>query len=236
MIAGAGALSYMGLVTKNQQAPLENEVLHGLDEASIRWYDRPAIHSPMEGRQQALDRSDALLYLSTGAPLLLVLDKGVRAEWKPIAAMYIEAMMVNSGIHSLVANNAGRYRPIAYMQDAEWNLRTDAVNRNSFFSGHASTVATATFFMAKVMDDMHPELGGRRWLLYGAATVPTVLTGYYRVRAAKHFPSDVVVGAGFGALVGVLVPELHKRPLPLGLHVVPFASDEVMGMQLAMQW
>lgn len=236
VIAGAGALSYLGFVTKDRQAPVEDKVLLGLDQASIHWYDGPAFYSGMEDRQQAADRSDALLYISSAAPLLLGLDKRVQAEWKPIAAMYMEAMMVNCGIHSLVANNAGRYRPITYVQDAPWELRSDPGNRNSFFSGHTSTVATATFFMAKVMNDMHPELGGKRWLLYGAAAVPTVVTGYYRVRAAKHFPSDVLVGAGFGALVGVLVPELHKRPLPLGISAVPFASEGAMGMQLAMQW
>ena len=112
----------------------------------------------------------------------------MREEWKPLITLYVEAMLANTAVQSWTACSAGRYRPITYMSEASFDLRTDARNHNSFFSGHTSTTATATFFMAKVLDDLHPELGGKRWLLYGAAAVPPAIAGYYRVEAGKHFP------------------------------------------------
>ena len=45
---------------------------------------------------------------------------------------------------------------------------------------------------------------------YLAATGVTAWTGVLRVRAHKHFPSDVLVGGLAGAAVGILVPELHR--------------------------
>lgn len=236
VIVGTGALTFMCKTETARQTALDEESVMALSTGSVAPFDRFALRLNMNQRQDALDRSDVLMRLSIVAPVLLGLDKRVREEWKPVMAMYIESMLVNCSVQGWTANSTGRYRPIAYVPEAGQELRTDAANRNSFFSGHTSTVATSSFFMAKVINDLHPELGGKRWLLYSAATVPTLLTGYYRVRAAKHFPSDVLVGAGFGALVGVLIPELHKRRLPGGLSVVPYANEEAVGMMMGVKW
>ncbi len=236
VIVGTGVLTYMCMQQTAQQTALDEQIVQTLSSASVTPIDRFALSLNLYERQETIDRSDMILGISLVAPALLGLDKRVREEWKPLMAMYIEAMLVNSSVQGWTAISTGRYRPIAYIPEAGLDLRTDRTNRNSFFSGHTSTVATSTFFMAKVMDDLHPELGGKRWWLYGAATVPTLLTGYYRVRAAKHFPSDVLVGAGFGALVGVLIPELHKRRLPGGLSVMPYANDEATGLMMGVTW
>ena len=91
--------------------------------------------------------------------------------------------------------------------------------------------------MAKVLDDMHPELGRNRWWLYGAAAIPPAVVGYYRVQAGKHFPTDVLTGAALGAVTGILVPELHKRaPLKGRLTAMPVASDGLLGMHVALRW
>ena len=65
--------------------------------------------------------------------------------------------------------------------------------------------------MAKVYSDYHPELGNKKWLVYGAALVPPTLVGVYRYKALKHFPTDVITGMFVGAAVGILVPQFHKR-------------------------
>lgn len=236
VILGTGVLSYMGIQQMAGQTSLDQQSVLALNMGSVAPFDRLALRVDWGDRQGAQNRSDVLLRLSIVAPTLLGLDKRVRQEWKPLMAMYVEAMLVNCSVQGWMANSVGRYRPITYVPEADPDVRTDPANRNSFFSGHTSTVATSAFFMAKVMDDLHPELGGKRWWLYGAAAVPTLLTGYYRVKAAKHFPSDVLVGAGFGALVGVLIPELHKRRLPGGLSVMPFTNDEATGVMMGVTW
>ena len=81
---------------------------------------------------------------------------------------------------------------------------------DSFFSGHVSTVTTSTFFIVKVLSDYHPGLRKKWPLLYGAATLPALWTAYFRLRAGKHFPTDLITGYFIGAAIGIGVPQLHK--------------------------
>ena len=104
-----------------------------------------------------------------------------------------------------------RFRPATFIEELSFEKRTDPNNRNSFFSGHTNSTAAGVFFTAKVYCDFHPDLGWKKGLIYGLATIPTVAVGVYRIRALRHYPTDIIVGAINGALVGILVPEIHKR-------------------------
>ena len=97
---------------------------------------------------------------------------------------------------------------------------------DSFFSGHTSTTAAASFFMAKVYTDLHPETEGKKWLFYVAALAPPAVVGYFRYKALKHFPTDVLTGIAVGAASGVLIPHLHKKKegKNKNLTVIPYAG------------
>ena len=98
------------------------------------------------------------------------------------------------------------------MTDLDARTRGDEGNLNSFFSGHVSTTATGTYFFAKVLSDYNPQWTGKqRALLFGAATLPPLYVGVQRIRGLRHFPTDVAVGFGFGALIGILTPQIHKK-------------------------
>jgi membrane-associated phospholipid phosphatase len=105
-------------------------------------------------------------------------------------------------------------------------------SRNSFFSGHVGSCAYSTFFMAKVYSDYHPELGAKKYLLYLAASVPPLVIGYARVRSLAHFPSDVAVGFGLGAVIGIVVPELHKNRKFKDFSLGMFSSPDGMGVSV----
>ena len=60
-----------------------------------------------------------------------------------------------------------------------------------------------------MFDDLYTTSNARRYLWATAAIVPAI-QGYLRVRAGKHFVTDVVVGYLIGAAVGLLVPSLHR--------------------------
>jgi membrane-associated phospholipid phosphatase len=81
--------------------------------------------------------------------------------------------------------------------------------------------------MVKVYCDYHPNIGAVKYLLYLAASVPPLFMGYARIRSLDHFPSDIAVGFGLGAVLGIVVPALHKIPcskyLSLGLSTTPEA-------------
>ena len=87
--------------------------------------------------------------------------------------------------------------------------------------------------MVKVYADHHPELGRKKYLLYGLASVPPLIEGWLRMKALAHFPTDIMVGYMIGATVGVVVPELHKfkdRKFHLGLTPTP------VGPGLCLKW
>jgi membrane-associated phospholipid phosphatase len=111
------------------------------------------------------------------------------------------------------------------MPEVVLNEKMDSGNANSFFSGHTSTTAAASFFMAKVISDYHPELGAKKWFLFAAALIPPTFVGYHRYRGFKHFPTDIAVGTAIGAAVGILTPHFHKKRSTYNISVVPLTGQ-----------
>ena len=164
-------------------------------------------------------------------PSLLMIDKNIRKDWLHILFMYVEGHTIPFTFYNyspLGPFFQNRYRPAVYYTGLSIADRENSNNRNSFYSGHVASCTYATFFMAKVYCDYHPEIGGWKYLLYVAASIPPLAEGYARIRSLDHFPSDVAVGFGLGAILGIVVPALHKYPcskhLSLGLSTSP---DEV---------
>jgi len=50
----------------------------------------------------------------------------------------------------------------------------------------------------------------RPWITLSFFTALTTFVSIERVRAGKHFPTDVIAGAFAGAGIGVVVPHLHR--------------------------
>jgi membrane-associated phospholipid phosphatase len=51
------------------------------------------------------------------------------------------------------------------------------------------------------------------------ASIPPLVTGWLRMKALAHFPSDVLAGYLIGGGFGILIPQLHrmkKKDLQLG--------------------
>ena len=158
-------------------------------------------------------RSDLILYSSAVLPFFLFLDADIRQDWVNISLMYAETQAINSNLYGwgpLGPTFIDRYRPAVYYEELPIEERNFGNLRNSFYSGHVGSTATATFFAAKVYADYHPNLGGKKILVYGLAAIPPTILGIYRIRALKHFPSDVVVGMLVGGALGIFVPELHR--------------------------
>jgi membrane-associated phospholipid phosphatase len=112
-----------------------------------------------------------------------------------------------------------------YYDNLTRDERSSGWNRNSLYSGHTATAAASSFFAAKVYSDFHPDAS--KLLLYSLAAVPPLFIGYLRIISLEHFPSDVALGLGIGALCGVLIPELHKiqgKNLQLGMYASPDAA------------
>jgi hypothetical protein len=164
-------------------------------------------------------------------PSLLMIDKNIRKDWLHLLFMYVEGHTITFTFYNYSPLGPwfqNRYRPAVYYSELGLAAQTNSNNRNSFYSGHVASCAYSTFFMVKVYCDYHPNIGAAKYLLYLAASVPPLFMGYARIRSLDHFPSDIAVGFGLGAIIGIVVPALHKVPcskyLSLGLSTSP---DEV---------
>lgn len=228
---GLGGL-VLGKHIEDVRDPLDHATVLTLDPGQVPAFDRAALRIDPAGQQAAIRNSDVGVGLASVAPLLLGLDQRARKEWTTLLVLYSEAALLTGGLHVMETSAFPRYRPITYIATATDAQRQDKDNVNAFYSGHTASTAVATFFMAKVIDDLHPELGGKRWLVYGAAVIPPAIVGYYRIQAGKHFPSDVIVGAAMGAAAGVLVPYLHRRKRTERLSALPLMGGSIVGVQL----
>jgi membrane-associated phospholipid phosphatase len=119
--------------------------------------------------------------------------------------LYSEAILIDGAVTEVAKWAVRRPRPYTY--DARLGEADDDL---SFFSGHTSWLAAASFSTARSIDlTTSPSLGARIGL-YGSAAAVTAVMGAMRVAAGMHYPSDVLVGAAVGASIGWLVPELHR--------------------------
>jgi membrane-associated phospholipid phosphatase len=231
----ATATAFWGLSIVTGKSPLDSLYVIQLDASDINRFDRSATRQDAGFAPTARSISDFTMGLSQALPFLLFFDREIRRDWGGVLTLILETQAVTGNLYSWGgAVPFDRTRPMAYNNDVAWNERTDARNSNAFYSGHTSMSTSACFFTAKVYCDYHPELGNKKFLVYSLAAVPPVVTGFFRYKGLKHFPTDVITGLIVGATVGILIPQLHRRTGP-NLSVVPFAG-RVNGMALSYQF
>jgi membrane-associated phospholipid phosphatase len=109
--------------------------------------------------------------------------------------------------------------------------RPDESNFRSFPSGHASSSAVAATLAVKNID--HMPLGDTekkvwQWSSYAVAG----LTGWARVEAERHYPSDVLSGFALGHFIGSFINGAFIAPEYQGC--VAVRIDEVSHRNIAM--
>ncbi|MCX6121074.1 MAG: phosphatase PAP2 family protein [Ignavibacteriales bacterium] len=236
-VIGVGlSANYLGGAWVFQKPEMSLLELQALNKGAINSIDSWALKQDPYSRDAFTNYSNFLLASTVVLPVFLMFDKQIRQDWLDVLLMYVETMSITPNIYEwtpLGVNFQNRVRPLAYYDQLTYGERKSGDNRNSFYSGHTAVVAASTFFMAKVYIDYNPGMGDNKYLLYGAATILPLLEGYYRVKALRHFPSDIIVGIGVGALCGILIPELHRfrdKNISLGLYSSSIATG------IAIKW
>ncbi len=178
-----------------------------LNIGDISAFDRPITQNlDLNARKW----SDLTLAAGTLAPTLLFADPDIRRDAPSVATLYAQTFLTNYLLTTVTKQLVQRPRPFVYNPNAPLAEQEDNDARFSFFSGHVSTVASMSFFSAKVYSDYHPNSKATPWIWATAALLPAA-TAYLRMHGGKHFPTDVIVGYLVGATVGILIPELHRR-------------------------
>jgi membrane-associated phospholipid phosphatase len=183
------------------------EVILSLDKKNIPSFDR---HGADVYHPKADELGDMLFYSSMPLPILLMLDKKVRKDGFKVALLYLETMSVTGLLYTGSVYLNDRYRPYAYNANVPMSQRTRGGAKNSFFAGHVALVGTSTFFIAKILNDYHPE-SKVKWLPFTLAAAATGTTAVMRYRGGQHFISDILIGTVVGTLSGILVPHAHKN-------------------------
>jgi membrane-associated phospholipid phosphatase len=227
-----GRLKNKPKITPEELVFLNSDQQKGVINSIDRW----ALQQNFENRDiftKISDYGEIAIFL---LPSLLMIDKNIRRDWFDLLLMYVEGHTITFSMYNyspLGPTFVNRYRPFVYYSELTPDYRMNNNNsRNSFFSGHVGSCSYSTFFMAKVYCDYHPELGAKKYLIYLAASVPPLVIAYARVGALEHFPSDVAVGFAVGAIIGIVLPELHKTKLGKHLSLGMYESPEGTGITL----
>jgi membrane-associated phospholipid phosphatase len=202
--------------------------------SSLLSIDRLAVTQTLD--TSASTYSDIGLVSAVGFAVLDPILSGFRDGWDAAlvdAFMYAESGSLAFALTDLTKVAVRRPRPIDYIRcpvqvdgDPSTNPGCNSTDLGlSFFSGHAAAVAsigaTATYIAF-----MRDPKAARPWLTLVVATALTSFVSIERVRAGEHFPTDVIAGSLAGAVIGVLVPHLHRHvseapPVWFGVAPVP---------------
>lgn len=234
MAAGAAWTLYAFKPIYSKDKSSEADIL-ALDKNNLSGFDRWATRYYSD---KADAHSNYLFYGAIPLPLFLFLDKNIRWDALKVSALYLEAMAITGTLYTAGDMLVDRYRPLAYNPDAPMEERVSGIAKNSFFAGHVALVGTATFYTAAVYARYHPD-SWTKWLVYGGAAAATGATAYLRLRAGRHFPSDIVVGTLIGVGSGLLVPYLHQtrnwHSDRVGFSPL-LRTDGVKGLSLTYNW
>lgn len=209
-----------GLYLQSNIDPLNIEAIATLDKMNVNAFDRNAIFN---NSHRAGKASDYLVFGSSTLPFLFLTNRKTRKDFGTIFLLYSETLLLTEGVTGFTKRAVLRTRPFVYNETFDLSDKLTLKARFSFFSGHTSVTAANFFFTAKVYNDFFPDSKLKNYV-WGAAIVAPALTGYFRVKAGKHYPTDVITGYFFGALVGFMVPHLHLKQKDKNFQIVPGAN------------
>jgi membrane-associated phospholipid phosphatase len=194
------------------------------------WF--PGDHS-VRGREStgAARVSDSLIAVTIAAPVAGELGKGVSPRFLNATMVYAETLSANLLLNSLSKVLFRRPRPYTYrylddsQADEDWYV--------SFYSGHSSTAFSSAVAGSYLFAESAPNRASRV-AMWGAELTLASATAMLRVRAGKHYYSDVIVGMLIGVGLGVGVPVLNgARYRPEAAELIAAGGGVVLGTTTA---
>jgi membrane-associated phospholipid phosphatase len=188
-------------------------------ESEVPGFDRWAIGFASDTADNV---STVTAALAIAGPLVLDLaDVGASEPFLEDTAVFAETLLVNGALATTAKYSVQRPIPRVYS-----GVATAPSDYRSFYSGHTSTTFAALTAASMTWTLRH----GSTWWPWVVTAVVGVSVGLERVYAGRHFPSDVLVGAAAGTLVGLAVPWLHARARigPGTLDVAPASGGALL--------
>jgi len=207
LMVPTGAVLGASFWLKARMEPLSMAQINGLNWNSVPRFDRIATY---QYSHRAGKWSDYLFETSLLFPILLLADAPIRKDVWKVGVITTETLLISSTLTALTKVLAKRARPFVYNPDAPLGEKQNKDARYSFFSGHTSGTACLSVVAAKIWSDYHPGSGWKP-LVWSTALAWPAAVGILRVKAGKHFPTDVLVGYAVGFACGYFLPKIHFK-------------------------
>lgn len=207
LIGLGGSITIGSVLLDKKVTPMTEAEVRALDPDNIWPIDRFSLRNLSFDSDEATDK---LLLTSFASPFFLLLDRNGRDNFGEMAMIVFQGAMLNSALINLTKVTARRARPYNYNADAPLDIKLRKSSRYSFYSGHVATAAYFSMTTAQLFSDLRPDSKARPYIWAAAALVPATVA-YGRMRAGKHFFTDVLVGFVAGTAIALTVPALHRR-------------------------
>ena len=202
---GSGLLFTASIIAQKQVKPLSDQVILSLNSENINQFDRIAC---TQWSPKTAKLSDGLV-IGTGLLYSYYLFKPqTRKASVNIAGVAFQSLLLAQALSNALKLSC-RNRPFLYNPSVSMDEKRKIDSRMSFFSAHTTTVSSLCFSFAlahKVYCPNQKQTG--IWI--GAFTIPAI-EGFLRVKAGKHYPSDVITGYLVGLGSSLLMHYLHKQ-------------------------
>ena len=189
------------------------------DPAQLNALDRPVAGLSVQGPVGPISNGLTAAFLALPAVIDMFdvwRSGGTVHEWIEDTVVIGEALVIGGAINEMTKILVQRPRPGAYGIDPASVHLTEADLYLSFYSLSGAEVFTAAMAGAVTYALRHPH-SPWRWVYLGGAMTVASGFGLSRVLVGRHFPTDVLVAAAVGSAIGVIVPWLHQRPMPISI-------------------
>jgi membrane-associated phospholipid phosphatase len=196
-----------------------------LDAKTCRWCDRSAGGAPtlngfdrslrealVASRVGAADRANTIGTVTEVTTWIVPMVQVASSRndvwtnhdrWESVR-MVTWAMAANTIATGVLKRAVARERPYVHFKNQD--VRSKAEPNASFPSGHTSSSFTSVFAAASACRRLSCGHDKSIWLV----GVPLAsVTGVLRIRADKHYATDVLAGFGIGAAIGWFIPQLY---------------------------
>lgn len=204
LATGSAALLTTDYFLQKKVEPLPDATILLLDRKNINSFDRIATY---QWDENAAKISDGLAIGSVLMQSYFFFNKQTRSESFKIGTVAFQSLILSQGIVNM-AKLTLRNRPYMYNENAPMEEKRSAYGRFSFFSGHTTTVSSMCFSFAFSHQTYLPNSKANNAIWVSAFTLPAV-EGFLRVKAGKHYPSDVIVGYLVGLGTSFLMHKVH---------------------------
>ncbi len=204
-LGSSGVFTSTYLLQKKVQ-PLPQASILQLNRNSINAFDRIATY---QWNPTIAKVSDGV---AVGAILMqsyFYFNKSTRTDAFKIGVVSFESFMLSQSIANALKLTK-RNRPFLYNPDVPLAYKYKGDARMSFFSAHTTTVSSMCFSFAFTHQYYMPNSKYNKGIWISAFTLPAV-QGFLRVKAGKHYPTDVITGYLVGLGSAYLMHQLHKR-------------------------